>query len=487
MRKIGISVIVAALSTLSVISTVQAATDHATLVKGPFKSGEQVTKVCLECHSKQAGDFMRTTHWTWKGTPNHIKGMENDTKEYGKANMTNAVCTSIEGGPDGVVHEQCGKCHAGYGWTRTNFDFSDKGKVDCLVCHAQKGNYSRAIGSTVDYKAMEKGIMNLDLAAQSVTAPTRKNCGYCHFYGGGGDAVKSPGLDSTLEKTTKKLDVHMGTKVSGGNDMSCQACHTTQEHKIAGASSMTAHYDARVRCEDCHSGSKAPHQKSKNGALISRHAASVACQTCHIPFYARSQATRMSWLWSEAGKDLKSEEQFDKETYEKKMGRFTWGMNEKPVYAWYNGKIERYMKGQVIKDPSKPVVVTKPAGNIRDATAKIYPYKLFSGDLPMDSKYKYLNITQQYKSFWVDFNWDKALQGGALGSGLPYSGSYQFVKTQSYFSINHEVAPREEALQCGECHLGEARMDWKALGYKGDPMQSGGRFSKNNLKKAVKR
>ena len=195
----------------------------------------------------------------------------------------------------------------------------------------------------------------------------------------------------------------------------------------------------------------------------------------------------MSWLWSEAGKDLKSEEQFDKETYEKKMGRFTWGMNEKPVYAWYNGKIERYMKGQVIKDPSKPVVVTKPAGNIRDATAKIYPYKLFSGDLPMDSKYKYLNITQQYKSFWVDFNWDKALQGGALGSGLPYSGSYQFVKTQSYFSINHEVAPREEALQCGECHLGEARMDWKALGYKGDPMQSGGRFSKNNLKKAVKR
>ena len=28
----------------------------------------------------------------------------------------------------------------------------------------------------------------------------------------------------------------------------------------------------------------------------------------------------MEWYWSEAGKDLKSEEQFDKETYVKKDG-----------------------------------------------------------------------------------------------------------------------------------------------------------------------
>lgn len=450
-----------------------ASTDHTSLIKGPFKNGEQVTKVCLQCHEKQAKDFIKTSHWTWKGTPNHLQNIESKGELLGKANMLNAVCTSIEGGKDGIVHEQCSKCHAGYGWTRTTFDFTDMGKIDCLVCHAKKGNYARSVGGTVDMKAVEKGSMNLELAAQSVGVPGRNNCGSCHYYGGGEDSVKVPGIESTLEKKDRKLDVHMGTKKSGGGDMPCQSCHVTKDHRIAGASSMTAHYDSRVNCEDCHRGTKAPHQKSKNGLIIDRHAARVACQTCHIPYFARSQATRMEWYWSDAGKDLKSEEQFDKETYVKKMGRFRWGKNEKPVYVWYNGKIEHYMKGQEIKDPSKPVVITKPVGSITDKTAKIYPYKLFIGDLPMDSTYKYLNIFQHYKSFWVDYNWEKALTGGAEGAGLPYSGKYQFVKTVSYFGVSHEVAPKEDSLQCGECHAKGGRLDWNALGYKDDPMSGG--------------
>ncbi len=471
------------LTGLSVSSVVAAATDHTTLVRGPFKTGEEVTRVCLQCHEKQAKDFIQTTHWTWKGTPNHLNGKEKSAEKYGKANMLNAVCTSIEGGKDGIVHEQCSKCHAGYGWTNTAFDFSNTGRVDCLVCHAQKGNYSKVVGGNVNKQAMEKGAMNLELAAQSVGIPTRNNCGSCHYYGGGADSVKIPGIESTLEKKDRALDVHMGTKASGGGDMACQACHTTQNHKIAGASSMTAHYDERVNCDTCHSGLKAPHQKSKNGAIIAKHSNSVACQTCHIPYFARSQATKMEWYWSEAGKDIKTGEQFDKDTYVKKMGRFVWGMNEKPVYAWYNGTINHYMKGQVITDSSKPVVITAPVGSIGDKTAKIYPYKLFIGDLPMDSMFHYLSIFQHYKSYWVDYNWEKALMGGAEGSGLPYSGKYQFVKTASYFSISHEVAPKEEALQCNECHAGGTRMDWKALGYTGDPMGSGGRFAKTAGKK----
>lgn len=134
-----------------------AAVDHTEFVKGPFKTGPDVTKVCLECHEKQATDVMKTTHWKFKGTPNHIKGMEKSKQEFGKANMINNFCTSIQGGPDGLVHETCDKCHAGYDWTRTNYDFTDKTKVDCLVCHALKGNYSKGVvGCNVDMKAMGK-------------------------------------------------------------------------------------------------------------------------------------------------------------------------------------------------------------------------------------------------------------------------------------------------------------------------------------------
>ncbi|HXE97026.1 MAG TPA: tetrathionate reductase family octaheme c-type cytochrome [Dongiaceae bacterium] len=450
--------------------------DHTEFLKGPFKSGPEVTKVCLECHEKEAAGFMKTTHWKWAGTPNHVKGLEKSNKEYGKANMINAFCTSIQGGKDGLVHESCGKCHAGYGWTRTNYDLTKKENVDCLVCHALKGNYQRSSEACiVDTKAMDRGIMDLDLAAKSVGLPTRRNCGYCHFFGGGADAVKNAGLDSTLEKTDRKQDVHMGTKASGGQDMTCQACHVTKDHKIGGASSMMAHYDSRVNCEQCHTGAKTPHQKAKNGKILNRHLATVACQTCHIPVFAKSQATKMSWKWSDVGKDIKAEEQFDKETFVKKKGSFTWGMNVKPVYAWSNGMIERYMIGDKIKDPGKPVVMSRPVGDIKDKNAKIYSYKLYTGDQPMDAKFKYLSIFQQYKSLWADYDWDKALKGGAEGAGLPYSGKYQFVNTVTYIAAQHEVSAKEEALQCGECHMGGDRMNWKALGYKGDPMLIGGR------------
>jgi octaheme c-type cytochrome (tetrathionate reductase family) len=457
-----------------------AAVDHTDMVKGPFTKGSDVTKVCLECHDKEASDFIKSSHWKMKGTPNHVKGMEKSTKEYGKDNMTNAFCTTVSGGENGLAREFCFKCHAGYGWTRNdNFDVNDKTRIDCLVCHALKGNYSRGkVGADVDTEAMAKGNMNLELAAQSVGMPNRRTCGTCHFNAGGGDAVKAAGLDSSFEKPTGEHDVHMGTKESGGQDFACHTCHVAKDHRIAGASSMMAHYEARVNCEDCHKGDKAPHKKSKNGVILNSHLSAIACQTCHIPAFARAQATKMSWHWSDVGKDIKAEEQFDRETFDKKKGTFTFAQEVTPVYAWYNGKVERYMLGDKIKDPSKPVIMARPAGSILDKKAKIYPYKYYTGTQPMDSKYRYLSAFQQYGALWVDYNWEKALQGGAKGSGLPYSGKYQFVKTVSYLSVAHEVAPKEQALQCGECHMGGKRLDWKALGYKGDPMKVGGRARK---------
>ena len=464
--------------------------DHSEFVKGPFKEGRDVTKQCLECHEKQAGDFMKTTHWKWAGTPNHIKGMEKSTKEFGKSNMINAFCTTVFNGKNEKPMESCGKCHAGYGWSGAKFDHTDKTRVDCLVCHAQKGNYERAsVGCDIDMSSILKGSMDLEKAAKSVGMPTLQNCGYCHFYGGGGDNVKSPGLDSTLLRADRNRDVHMASKEKGGLGMTCQACHKTTDHKIAGASSMMAHYDARVNCEDCHNGAKAPHQKSKNKALLNNHLSAVACQTCHIPTLSRGQATKMMWKWSDVNKmeGKEVEEQFDKETYMKKKGSFRWDKNFVPAYAWYNGQIERYLTGDKIKDPAKTVIMMKPIGDIKDKTAKIYPYKYYTGTQPMDSKFKYLSTFQQYDSLWVHFNWDQALKDGAQGAGLPYSGKYQFVNTESWLAGPHEVVPKENALQCGECHMGAKRMDWKALGYKGDPMQFGGRKIAADAKKPAKK
>ena len=43
--------------------------DHRDIVKGPFKTGPEVTKACLECHKDAAKDVMKTSHWTWESQP----------------------------------------------------------------------------------------------------------------------------------------------------------------------------------------------------------------------------------------------------------------------------------------------------------------------------------------------------------------------------------------------------------------------------------
>jgi hypothetical protein len=44
-----------------------------------------------------------------------------------------------------------------------------------------------------------------------------------------------------------------------------------------------------------------------------------------------------------------------------------------------------------------------------------------------------------------------------------------------YWVLSHMVAPKEEALQCHDCHGADSRMDWAELGYYGDPIRWGGR------------
>lgn len=472
----------AVLTVLAVFTPYHASTaaDHAEYLKGPFKSGEDVTKVCLQCHDKQAEDMLKTPHWKWKGAPRTIKGMENSKEEYGKINMINNFCISVQGGDKCANEEFCAKCHPSYGWVDNTFNFNDKTKIDCLICHAKEGNYRKGLAGEPDRKLIEQGKMSLTKAAQSVASPNRDNCGVCHFYGGGGDAVKHGDLDSTMSKPTRDHDVHMG----GVTDMSCQGCHVTNDHRIAGASTFLATNDGRVNCEDCH---RDPHKESSSAKVLAQHTKTVACQTCHIPAFARGQATKMRWDWSTLGKDIEPEEQFGKETYAKHKGNFVWEMNVIPTYAWYDGKTERYMKGDKIKDPSKVVYISRPTGNIKDKNSKIFPFKVHTGKQPMDSENKYLLIPHTYNGIWSHYDWEKGLIDGAKGSGLSYSGKHQFVETAFYGSINHEVAPKNQALKCKDCHMEGKRLDWKALGYDGDPMRTGVRSLASSQQKADKK
>jgi hypothetical protein len=83
------------------------------------------------------------------------------------------------------------------------------------------------------------------------------------------------------------------------------------------------------------------------------------------------------------------------------------------------------------------------------------------------------------------FNWNEAIAQGMQSADLEFSGEYGFAETESWWKINHMVAPKEMALKCVACHDkdGDSRMDWRALGYQGDPAKDRG-VSRFELKDA---
>ena len=174
--------------------------------------------------------------------------------------------------------------------------------------------------------------------------------------------------------------------------------------------------------------------------------------------------------------------------------------------------------------------ITEPIGSFQDPNSKITPFKIMSGIQPADAKYRYLLIPHLFPynkedktAYWKVADWQAAFVEGMKKAKLPYSGEYIWVATDMYWRIEHEVMPKESALSCVQCHssfkeektcdrchqdnrniqyrelvgkgtnfeqmLAKGRdvgdligvtdyIDFKKLGYKGDPVLQGGRFKK---------
>jgi len=430
-------------------------TDHADIVAGPFAAGQDVTRACLECHPDSARQVMKTTHWTWESQPFDVTWRD-EPVTVGKINQINNFCISAQGN-----QKSCNSCHTGYGWQEGQpaFDFTKEENVDCLVCHAQAGYAKGQYGNPAD------GV-DLAAAAQSVAAPTRQNCGQCHFNGGGGNGVKHGDLDESLYFPSEALDVHMGRE-----DLLCTDCHTTRDHAIKGrlvADNVTIDPAEQAACGDCHAAD--PHSDERIGA----HLPTVACQTCHVPAMAVKDPTKIAWDWSTAGQDLGD----DHYTYLKIKGSFEYQKDVRPTYLWFNGNLAyRYLLGDKI-DPSQPTYINLPAGDIADPTARIFPFKLHVAKQPYDAGFNYLlaPITAGPDGYWTTFDWDNAFRLAEERMGLKYSGQYGFATTYMYWPTTHMVQSKENALQCADCHSADGRLDWQALGYPGDPMEWGGRF-----------
>ncbi len=406
-----------------------------------FSTPQEVTETCISCHTERHKEVMNSAHWNWERI-GYIEGR--GIAAAGKKNVLNNFCLGAQSN-----ELSCAKCHIGFGMTNNHFDFQNARNVDCMVCHDNSDEYSKASARS-GYPDRE---VNLTKVAQSVGAPDKINCGSCHFYSGGGNNVKHGDLEAALLAVDRQVDVHMA---SNGMDMSCVACHTAENHQIKGRLySVSSTNTNRATCEQCHTAT--PHFDD----ILNRHNAKVSCQACHIPTYAKVNPTKMAWNWSEAGKlkDGEPYQEFSSDStreYQSIKGSFVWAKDVKPDYLWFNGTADHYLLGDTIK--SVPVQMNTLYGSYHDPESKIYPVKIHTGDQIYDKQHniliqpKLFSESKGDSAYWKDFDWQTASEAGMKRVGLPYSGEYGFVETEMYWPVNHMVAPKEQAVSCAECH-----------------------------------
>jgi len=413
--------------------------------------------ICLSCHTDEAEDMYAATHYQWQGDALY---MSHGPLKQGKiAGAVNSYCINILGNWEG-----CGNCHVGLGAqpqaavtpTKTQLE-----NIDCLICHQKE--YKRTNGGGTFVPDTANMTISLNEAVQTVHLPERSNCLQCHAKAGGGDAVKRGDLAlASADTTDVQYDVHMA--VSAG-DLNCRECHIFRRHKFAGKGSdiRPTDLDIKIACSACHT------NKNKNNghssSTISRHVSRVACQTCHIPYYAKdandsvaTEATEIHRTWLSTSSLVAP---FHPDS--------TKANNLIPKYRFWNRYSENYLLGDVVQYDSSTggFPTSRPEGFVDDDAldSKLYPFKFKTAEQPILNETDQL-IALDTKIYFETADPDLATTTGLVNMGYVGNEAYRWVITDTFQLLNHQISPASEALRCSDCHGNTARMDLMGeLGY----------------------
>jgi hypothetical protein len=383
---------------------------------------------CIACHEEETHDFATSNHYLWEGKFDSI----NDFCSYpdinfGPGKLTTVNNTQVDGG--------CAICHAGLGELPKP---ENPENADCLMCHAEE--YRR---TAVNLGGVWRFRPDFDQMPTTITLqeePTQKSCLTCHTYAGGGQNNKRGDISDTLINPTQDQDIHMS------QGLTCVDCHRTNDsHQIAGRG-VDLRIDegvAMASCTSCHN------PTDDHGGNLRRHLDTVACQSCHIPEFARAFSTDML-------RDFRAVEVNPKGLYEPAI---THQSNVVPEYAFWNGKSGFYEFGA---NASPGQALAWPLGDINDGM--LTPFKLHKAVQPQDPLTGAILPVKTGILFQTG-NMDLAIQVGAQEAGFNLIQGYTFVDTQRWMGIFHEMPSADSALACADCHDDQDRIDFDALGY----------------------
>lgn len=387
----------------------------------------QGASTCVGCHADEVHSFSTSNHYLVEGK----LGAINDFCGYpdinwGPGKLKNINGILLEGG--------CVGCHAGMGEKPT---LDNPLNADCLMCHASE--YRRTAVQVDGVWRFTADLAKMPATISIQGEPSRYSCLACHAYAGGGCNNKRGDMSDALVNPSPATDVHMG------NGLSCVDCHLAEDHRIAGqGSDMRIDEGVAMRaCTDCHN-PIADHPED-----VRLHLDQVACQSCHIPTYARAVSTDML-------RDYRESEVNERGLYEPKITR---GSNVIPVYAFWNGANGFYNFRAPAADGQ---LMAYPQGSINDG--KLYPFKLHNAILPQDPLTGAILPAKAGIVFQTG-DMDAAIKAGALEAGFNLTAGYTFINTQRYMGIFHEMPPADQVLDCAACHEATDRVNFAALGY----------------------
>lgn len=431
-------------------------------------------QTCVECHSAEANEVMNSTHYQWKGSSAE---MVSGATQQGKivqldgagsvlpgASAMNSYCINILGNWNG-----CGSCHIGLGAQPTTTNYN----VDCLLCHQKQ--YKRKKVNGVFEPDTANMCISMDTAVRTVHKPKRENCSQCHAYGGGGDNFKRGDLAAAHVSTTDTVfDRHMAT--TGGN-LNCQSCHVTTQHKIAGRGSDLRPLDSTtvVTCTNCHTDKTVTSGHSTS--VLSRHVGRVACQTCHVPTFAKNASDTAASEATETHRDWMIPEW--------NAGKLRWeptptkANNLIPKYLHWNGTSWGYnLKDNAVWDAQTGAYpMSRPQGGINDINSKLYPFKYKTAKQAFAAALN-LIIPIDTAKYWTmpappatptATNINDAVVSGLSNLGLSTTTPITWVTTDEYQLIAHEVpTATNNVLACTKCHIDSTATQMKLgrdLGY----------------------
>jgi len=407
----------------------------------------QGSATCLQCHETEAQQVFHSAHYQWLGETPYMT-----TGPYiqGKLDVgVNSYCINTTGNWAG-----CGACHVGLGARpESQVSQGQLENIDCLICHQDNYKRKKVNGTFVpDADLMTISIVE---AAQTVHRPTRTTCLKCHANGGGGDNYKRGDMAIAHGSTTdRSFDVHMATT---GANLSCQACHTTEQHRIAGRGSdlRQTDLDREMNCTTCHT-TKATATGHQNTA-IGRHVTRVACQTCHIATYARNAIDTAASEMTETHRDWRLPHVTTSGAIHPTP---TMAGNLTPQYAWWNGTSSGYLlfDDAAIDAQTGRIPTSRPVGEINGFQSKLYPFKYKTATQPLAIAPNQL-IALDTSVYFSDGAPQAAIESGLINMGYQADEPFSWVETDTFQLLTHEVAPAISALTCTACHDNTTRMD----------------------------